>query len=300
MTVHHTPADMQHWALAQRAAGLRIGCVPTMGCLHEGHLSLVARAKSLADRTVLTLFVNPTQFGPNEDFNRYPRTVDRDLLLCRDAGVDAVFLPQPSEMYLPDHSIFVNEERLSRGLCGASRPGHFSGVCTVVAKLFNIVLPQVAVFGQKDYQQAAIIRRLVRDLNFPVEIVVAPTVRDTDGLAMSSRNRNLPPDERARALGLSAALRLAQDAFAAGETDVATVCRRMSDLMEKSFGLRVDYVSAVDSETLEPAARLHAGVVLAVAACCGNTRLIDNAELIDVVASDRIDRVVVSGLQHHR
>ena len=281
MTVHHTPADMQRWALEQRAAGLRIGCVPTMGCLHEGHLSLVARAKRLADRTVLTLFVNPTQFGPNEDFNRYPRTVDRDLQLCRDAGVDAVFLPQSSEMYLPDHSMVVNEDRISRGLCGASRPGHFSGVCTVVAKLFNIVLPQVAVFGQKDYQQVAIIRRLVRDLNFPVEIVVAPTVRENDGLAMSSRNRNLSPDERARALGLSAALRLAQDAFAVGETDAAAVCRRMSDLMEKSFALRVDYVSAVDGDTLEAAARLHAGVVLAVAAFCGNTRLIDNAILGD-------------------
>lgn len=283
MTVHPTPAEMQRWAQTERAGGLRIACVPTMGCLHEGHLSLVKQARLLADRTVLTLFVNPTQFGPNEDFNRYPRTVERDLQLCRDAGVDVVFLPQPAEMYLPTHSIYVDEDRLSRGLCGASRPGHFRGVCTVVAKLFNIVLPHVAVFGQKDYQQAAIIRRLARDLNFPVEIVVAPTVREADGLAMSSRNRNLSADERARALGLSAALRLAQDAFAAGETDAAAVCRRMSERMEKSFGLRVDYVSAVDGETLEPAARLRAGVVLAVAAYCGKTRLIDNAGLPDIV-----------------
>lgn len=276
MTVVQTPAELQTWALEQRAAGRRIGCVPTMGCLHAGHLSLVARARAASDRVVLTLFVNPAQFGPNEDFARYPRTAERDLALCREHGVDVVFMPWDGDMYLPDHSVYVVEERLGNGLCGAARPGHFRGVCTVVAKLFNLALPHVAVFGQKDYQQVAILQRLVRDLNFPVEIVVAPIVREADGLAMSSRNRNLAPDERRRALGLSRSLRLAQDAFAAGADDATAVCGRMRALLTEPFGLRVDYVSAVDGATLEPAARLAPGVVVAVAAFAGATRLIDN------------------------
>ena len=247
-----------------------------MGCLHDGHLSLMARARAVSDLVVLTLFVNPTQFGPNEDFTRYPRTAERDLELCRAHGVDVVFMPRNRDMYLPDHTTYVVEERLGAGLCGASRPGHFRGVCTVVAKLFNLALPHVAVFGQKDYQQVAIIQRMVRDLNFPVEIVVAPIVREPDGLAMSSRNRNLSPDERHRGLGLSRSLRLAQDAFAAGNTDAPSVCDRMRALLAEEFGLRVDYVSAVDGVTLEPMARLAPGVVVAVAAFAGATRLIDN------------------------
>jgi len=274
-----TPSDMQCWALEQRAGGCRIGCVPTMGCLHEGHLSLVKQAQARADQVVVTIFVNPTQFGPNEDFSRYPRTVERDLDLCRAAGVQAVFLPQAAALYPADHSVYVVEERLGGGLCGASRPGHFRGVCTIVAKLFNLTLPHVAVFGQKDFQQAAIIRRMVRDLNFPVEIVVAPTLREADGLAMSSRNRLLAADERNRALGLSRALHLAQEACAAGETDAAAICLRLRDTLTSQYGLRVDYVAAVDGDTLEPAATLRPGVVIALAAMAGNTRLIDNAVL---------------------
>ena len=279
MHILQTPSEMQNWALAQRAAGHRLGCVPTMGCLHEGHLSLVTQAQARADLVVLTIFVNPTQFGPQEDFSRYPRPLERDLELCRNAGVQAVFLPQPADMYAADHSIYVTEEQLGANLCGASRPGHFRGVCTVVAKLFNLTLPHVAVFGQKDYQQATIIRRMVRDLNFPVEIVVAPIVREADGLALSSRNRYLSAEERQHALGLSRALQLAQDACSAGETDAAAVCQRISDTLTRTYGLRVDYVAMVDGNTLQPAARLQPGVVLALAAFAGKTRLIDNAVL---------------------
>ena len=279
MNLLNTPSELQHWAQEQRAAGRRIGCVPTMGCLHEGHLSLVKEAQSRTDLVVVTIFVNPTQFGPHEDFNRYPRTVERDLELCRNAGVQAVFLPQPADMYAADHSVYVVEEQLGGNLCGASRPGHFRGVCTVVAKLFNLALPHVAVFGQKDYQQAAIIRRMVRDLNFPVEIVVAPIVREPDGLAMSSRNRYLSPEERQHALGLSRALQQAQAACTAGETDAAVLCRHLADMLTNQCGLRVDYISAVDSTTLQPTTRLEPGVVIALAAVAGKTRLIDNAVL---------------------
>jgi len=280
MNILATPADMQRWALEQRAAGHRIACVPTMGCLHEGHLSLVKRAQTLADQVVVSIFVNPTQFGPNEDFSRYPRTVERDLELCRAAGVQAVFLPQATDMYVADHSVYVIEERLGGGLCGAARPGHFRGVCTVVAKLFNLTLPHAAIFGQKDYQQAAIIRRMARDLNFPVEIVVAPIVREADGLALSSRNRFLSAEERQRALGLNRALRFAQEACTAGDTDAAALCRRLHVTLVDTDGLRVDYVAAVDGDTLEPAVRLQPGVVIALAAFAGKPRLIDNTMLV--------------------
>ena len=280
MRLIHTPADMQRWALEQRAAGHRIGCVPTMGCLHEGQLSLVKRAQTRADQVVVSIFVNPTQFGPNEDFSRYPRTVEQDLELCRAAGVQAVFLPQATDMYAADHSVYVIEERLGGGLCGAARPGHFRGVCTVVAKLFNLTLPHAAVFGQKDYQQATIIRRMARDLNFSVEIVVAPIVRETDGLALSSRNRFLSAEERQRALGLNRALRVAQEACTAGDTDAAALCQRLRVTLTDTDGLRVDYVAAVDGDTLAPAVRLQPGVVIALAAFAGKTRLIDNAILV--------------------
>jgi pantoate--beta-alanine ligase len=279
MLVIHAPEEMQRWAEAQRAAGRRIGCVPTMGCLHEGHLSLVREAQRRADAVVLTLFVNPAQFGPHEDFARYPRTVEQDLALCRAAGVAAVFLPEAGALYRPDHSVYVVEEQLGKTLCGASRPGHFRGVCTIVAKLFHLTLPHVAVFGQKDYQQAAILRRMVRDLHFPVEIVVAPIVREPDGLAMSSRNRYLSADDRRRALGLSRALRLAQEALDRGETDAAALCRRLAARLADEFSLRVDYVAAMDADTLEPVSQLAPGVVIALAAFAGPTRLIDNAAL---------------------
>ncbi len=278
MRVIEKPQEMQAWAAETKRAGKRLGLVPTMGFLHEGHLSLVRLARERCDVVAMSIFVNPTQFGPNEDFSRYPRAVARDLELCVGASVDVVFLPQPADMYAPDVSVAVEEERLSLGLCGASRPGHFRGVCTVVAKLFNIALPDMAVFGQKDYQQAAVIRRMVRDLNFPVELVVAPILRDPDGLAMSSRNTYLSAAERSMGLGLSQALALARDAAAAGEGDADAVRKRMRAHLEGK-GLRVDYVAVVDADTLEPVAELARGQVALVAAYAGKTRLIDNAML---------------------
>jgi pantoate--beta-alanine ligase len=279
MKVIKTASAMQAWALKQRRQGLRIGFVPTMGSLHAGHLSLVKIAGHESDVTVLSIFVNPTQFGSREDFSKYPRDEDRDLELCQTAGVDVVFMPPPEEIYAADASVQVVEGMLSRGLCGASRPGHFNGVCTVVAKLFNLVLPDLAVFGQKDYQQVAVIRRLVRDLNVPVRVVMAPILRDADGLALSSRNVYLSVDERRRGLGLSQALRLAQEALSAGEHDVAAVRDRMRVRMEAEYGLRVDYAEIVDGDTLQPVDTLRAGCVALVAAYAGKTRLIDNAIL---------------------
>ena len=278
MDIITTPAAMQTWSRRQAATGARVACVPTMGYLHEGHLSLIRRAREAADRVVLTLFVNPTQFGPREDFSVYPRAPERDHALCAAEGVDVVFQPTTADMYAPDASVAVVEESLSTVLCGASRPGHFRGVCTVVAKLFNCVLPHVAVFGQKDAQQAIIIRRMVRDLNFPVEIIVAPIIREADGLAMSSRNVRLSPAERRAALGLSRALSLAQAAFAQGERDSAAVRGWMERELTAS-GLRIDYVATVDGATLQPAATLAAGVLVALAAYAGETRLIDNCLL---------------------
>jgi len=279
MTVFNAPQDLQAWVQAQRAAGLRIGLVPTMGFLHDGHLSLIAEAKKRADVVVVSIFVNPVQFGPNEDFEKYPRNEERDLALCRGAGAAAVFLPTPASMYFPDASVYVVEERLGLGLCGARRPGHFRGVCTVVAKLFNLALPHVAVFGQKDYQQAAIIRRMARDLDFPIEIVVAPILREADGLAMSSRNVYLAGDERTRALGLSRALQVASEAVAAGPRAAESVRQLMREVLEK-HALKIDYVEIVDAGTLEPVTEEAArGNVALIAVYCGKTRLIDNRVL---------------------
>jgi pantoate--beta-alanine ligase len=271
--------EMQRWALARRAEGARVGLVPTMGFLHEGHVSLIAEARRRADAVVVSIFVNPVQFGPGEDFETYPRDEARDLAQCEAAGAAAVFLPQVAEMYAPDASVFVTEERLEKGLCGARRPGHFRGVCTVVAKLFNLVLPQVAVFGQKDFQQAAIIRRMVRDLNFPVEVVVAPIVREADGLAKSSRNVYLSPDERARAVGLSRALQAAADAVADGTPQPVEPLRQRMLAVLAACGLTVDYVELVDAGTLEPVTQARRGNVALVAVFCGKTRLIDNRVL---------------------
>lgn len=278
MEVIEKPAEMQAWAMKNKRAGKRVGLVPTMGCLHEGHVSLLQVAQKYCDVVALSLFVNPTQFGPNEDFDKYPRTVPRDLKLCREAGVAAVFLPQAADMYAPDASVAVAENSLSTMLCGAARPGHFNGVCTVVAKLFNIALPDVAVFGQKDYQQAAVIRRMVRDLNFPIEIVVAPIIREADGLALSSRNVYLSTAERQMGLGLSQALALARKAVAAGEDDVSAVVTRMHVHLQQK-GLRVDYAAIVEGESLVPATTLACGQVALVAAFAGRTRLIDNTVL---------------------
>lgn len=278
MLIFKTPAEMRQWSLAQKAEGKRMGLVPTMGCLHQGHLSLVAEAHKLADAVAVSIFVNPTQFGPNEDFAKYPRAEERDLDLCRQAGVDAVFLPQAAAMYATDASTRVTEERLSTSLCGARRPGHFSGVCTVVAKLFNIAQPDVAVFGQKDFQQVAVIRRMVRDLDFPVEIVTAPIMREADGLAMSSRNAYLSAAERQQAVGVSRALQSAAFALAHGTNDADELRHLMSADLEK-HGLRPDYTAIVDQNSLAPVSQARPGDVALVAAYCGKTRLIDNQTL---------------------
>ena len=279
MLIITSPADMQDWSRRQRAAGRVIGLVPTMGYLHEGHLSLVRLARSRADAVVVSLFVNPTQFGPKEDFSRYPRDLERDRALCEREGVEVLFMPGAAYMYPAGYSVFINEERLSTGLCGASRPGHFRGVCTVVAKLFNLVLPDLAVFGEKDAQQLRVIRRMVRDLNFPVTIVPGPIMREADGVAMSSRNVLLKPDERRQAVQLSRALARAAEAFAAGERSAA----RIKDLVRAELSAaplgRIDYVELVDDESLEPIDLLERPAVLALAVYFSATRLIDNTVL---------------------
>jgi pantoate--beta-alanine ligase len=275
MRVFRDPAAFQKWCRARRAAGRRIGLVPTMGYLHDGHLSLIETARrNKADEIVVSVFVNPVQFGPNEDYATYPRDEKADLAKCRAAGATAVFLPTPETMYLPGHSVYVDEEALSRGLCGGRRPGHFRGVCTVVAKLFLLSHAHFAVFGQKDYQQAQVIRRMVRDLNFDVTVLVAPIVREPSGLARSSRNAYLTPAQRAAAGVLSRSL-LALPAQTYPQPASRVVARISRDI-EKA-GLRVDYVACVDAGTLAPVKRVDRGVCVLVAAFAGTTRLIDNA-----------------------
>ena len=262
--VFRDPAKLQKWCRARKLAGAKIALVPTMGALHDGHMSLIRAAKKRgADEIVVSVFVNPVQFGPNEDYEKYPRDEKSDLAKCAAEGATAVFFPTPANMYLDRHSTYINEEDLSKGLCGARRPGHFRGVCTVVAKLFNLAHPDFAVFGQKDYQQAQVIKRMVRDLNFDLKIVVAPIVREPDGLARSSRNAYLSAEERKTALAISKSLKSFKT--------LASLRRSL----EKS-GLVVDYVECVDAETLEPRKTPKKGCCVLVAVYCGKTRLIDN------------------------
>ena len=273
MKTFSDPKKLQKWCRGLSLAGKRIALVPTMGYLNEGNLSLIEAAKRKgADEIVVSVFVNPVQFCPGEDYEKYPRDEKADLAKCRAAGATAVFFPTPANMYLDRHSVYVVEEDLSRGLCGARRPGHFRGVCTVVAKLFNIVHPDFAVFGQKDYQQAQVIRRMVRDLNFDLQVVVAPIVREPSGLARSSRNTYLSEDERARAVAISATL-------AAVKSGKVKTLAAAAKAIEKA-GLRVDYVECVDAETLEPRRSIGKGCCVLVAAYCGKTRLIDNCLIV--------------------
>jgi len=262
-----------------RAGGRRIGFVPTMGALHEGHLSLVRAARRENDFVVVSIFVNPTQFGPREDLEKYPRMPDADQRLAAEAGADVTFEPSVEEMYPDGFATHVVQEHLGNVLEGASRPGHFRGVCTVCTKLFNIVQPDAAYFGQKDYQQSVVIRRLVRDLDLPIDVRVMPTVREPDGLAMSSRNRYLDPEQRRQAVCLSRALRLAQQMFQRGERDAALVATAARAEIEKEPLARIDYIALVHPDTLEPVARVAADTVALVAARIGATRLIDNAKL---------------------
>ncbi|MCC7300065.1 MAG: pantoate--beta-alanine ligase [Verrucomicrobia bacterium] len=278
MKIINSPEEMQRTAQNIRRAGKTIGFVPTMGYLHAGHLSLVQTARTSADLVVASIFVNPAQFGPNEDLAAYPRDFERDEKLCRDAGVDILFYPTPGDMYLEEHSIWVDEESLSNVLCGASRPGHFRGVCTVVAKLLNIVLPDIMVLGEKDAQQLRILRRMVRDLNFPVKIIAAPTIRETDGLAMSSRNKYLTPAERLEAGCLFQSLEKARALFAAGERAAGNIKAAVRAAIEATSG-KVDYIELVDDETLRPVQTLEKPALLALAVKFSKARLIDNTVL---------------------
>lgn len=281
MNVINNIRQLRSWCTINK--GTRCVFVPTMGALHEGHAALIRAAREIAGpngNVAVSIFVNPLQFGPGEDLAKYPRTLIEDLSLCRDNGADMIFAPKAEELYPPDRSIALYETSLSQMLCGASRPGHFEGVCTVVAKLFNLVQCDDAVFGKKDYQQFAIIRRLVRDLDFNVVLHAIETVREADGLAMSSRNRYLSPEERAQAPAIRTALVAARDAWKNGERDPAALQRLITQTIQDKAPLsRIDYVSAVDATTLQPVTATTELVVIAVAVFFGTTRLIDNIEL---------------------
>ena len=276
MKIFHQPKELQEYALNCKRSGKRIALVPTMGFLHAGHASLIDIARQRGDEVIVSIFVNPTQFAPNEDLDKYPRDFENDCKLCEEHGATAVFAPAPEAMYAADRSIWVDETVLSKVLCGKSRPIHFRGVLTVVSKLFNLALPDVAVFGKKDAQQAIIIKRMVRDLDFPVEIVLGDLIRDTDNVAMSSRNRYLTEDERIRARSIS------QSVFAAEAKLKASGLRAVSEVISDAVkritdaGGVVDYVEVRDFDTLEEPSESSKGVLFAVAAVFGTTRLIDN------------------------
>ena len=286
MRIITSVAAMQRQALRWKRTGVRVGFVPTMGYLHAGHIDLVKEARRRVGAkgvVVVSIYVNPTQFAPTEDLSRYPRDFARDRRLCREAGVDAIYLPSDAEMYPGKaegrYSTYVVEERLSLGMEGVSRPTHFRGVTTVVAKLFNLVLPDVAVFGAKDWQQAAVVRRMVQDLNFPLELVVAPTTREADGLAMSSRNKYLSPSQRAEAVVLSRSLQAAAERVADKPAKASALRAWIERKIVAESGGRLDYVEFFDPETLEPVATVRPGTHMALAVFFGTTRLIDNARL---------------------
>jgi pantoate--beta-alanine ligase len=279
MHLLHSIADLRAW---RDTAPSPVVFVPTMGALHDGHLQLMRAARQLAGekgRVIVSIFVNPLQFGPNEDFSKYPRELEADAAKCDSVGVDAIFAPSADDMYPKDRSVAVLESKLSKVLCGSSRPGHFDGVCTVVLKLFNLVQANTAIFGKKDYQQLAIIRRMVRDLNVPIEIIGSETVRESDGLAMSSRNRYLSELERAQAPGIRRALLLAKSRFDSGESDAGTLREIYLDELRTHAPLgRVDFIECVDTASLERVEEMTRSGLMATAVFFGKTRLIDNLE----------------------
>jgi pantoate--beta-alanine ligase len=276
MRIIHEIAVMQSWSENQRCRAQRLVFVPTMGFLHEGHLSLVRDAKTRGDKVVVSVFVNPAQFSPDEDFATYPRDFERDRQLLDHEGIDVLFTPSVDEIYPEGYQTYIKVGKLSGTLCGAFRPGHFRGVATIVAKLFNIVRPHVAIFGRKDYQQLQIIRRLVRDLNLPIDILGHPTVREPDGLAMSSRNAYLDPQQRQAALCLSRALRMAGALVGQGERRAQVILETvMGELKEESLAC-LEYASLIDAESLQDVDQLQAPAVLALAVRIGKARLIDN------------------------
>jgi pantoate--beta-alanine ligase len=274
-----TVADVRETVAAARKAGRRIGFVPTMGALHAGHASLIRASRAETEFTVVSIFINPTQFGPTEDFSRYPRNLTADEELCGAVGTDLIFAPTAEEMYPPESRTVVQVTGLQDVLCGASRPGHFRGVATVVLKLFHIVQPDVAYFGQKDAQQALVIRRMVFDLNLPLAVRVQPTVREPDGLAMSSRNRYLDPGQRHHATALNRALKRAEALVAGGERSIVSLEKELADVLAATPGTRLDYARVVDAETLDTLATLDRPALAAVAVYFGPTRLIDNTFL---------------------
>ncbi|MCZ6571335.1 MAG: pantoate--beta-alanine ligase [Deltaproteobacteria bacterium] len=271
--------ELRGWAEQMRAEGRRIALVPTMGALHEGHLSLVRLAHARADRVVVSIFVNPTQFGPNEDLKHYPRDLASDLSRLRGNGVDVVFTPSVREMYPEGVATWVEVERLGEGMCGRHRPGHFRGVTTIVARLFNVARPHVAVFGEKDYQQLVVIRRMARDLLFDLEIVAGPTVREPDGLAMSSRNAYLTPEARQQARALNAALHEVRELVRSGELNTKRLVAAARNRIEKEPLAEIDYIEIRDAGSLEPLSRLDRRAVLGLAVRVAATRLIDNTIL---------------------
>ena len=286
MQIVSSVAAMQRLAKKWRQAGIKIGFVPTLGYLHDGHLSLVREARKRVGRSgkvVVSIYVNPTQFAPTEDLAKYPRDLKRDLKMCRAEGADLVFTPGDAEIYPGraegEYSTYVVEEKLSRSMEGAARPTHFRGVATVVAKLFNLVLPDVAVFGQKDFQQAAVIQRMVSDLNFPVQIIVAPTLRERDGLAMSSRNKYLDAEQRSQAVILFHALQAARAAVKKKSVSAVKLKKDLQEFITAAPLGRLDYVEFFDPETLEPVAQVKPGTQMALAVYFGKTRLIDNGRL---------------------
>lgn len=279
MKIFENSQQMQAWSLATKNRGEKIAFVPTMGALHEGHVSLLKAGKKMGDKLVLSLFVNPLQFGLNEDFHAYPRDRENDLTVAKTCGVDAVFIPTNIEMAPKGFQTSVEVEELAKPLCGLSRPGHFRGVATVVLKLFNIVQPDAALFGEKDYQQLKIIQRLGQDLSLPIEIIPMPTVREDDGLAMSSRNKYLTKEERQAALAISLSLAQAQALVDQRCKDAATVIQMVKATLEETKKIRVDYVSICDPETLKEVQTIKKPVLLALACFIGSTRLIDNAIL---------------------
>jgi pantoate--beta-alanine ligase len=283
MQIATTIAEIRKYVAQARAAGKTIGFVPTMGALHAGHGSLIEAAARRCDCVVVSIFVNPTQFGPGEDFEKYPRPFEKDALLCERCGGHAIFAPSADEMYPRKNLTWVTVDKLTEPLCGQSRPGHFRGVTTVCTKLFNIVGADVAFFGQKDAQQATVIRRMAADLNMPLEIVVCPTLREPDGFAMSSRNQYLSPQERSQAPVIYRALQRCAELIATGQQNAARIIEEMGKTLGQVPALRIEYVSIVDAESLEPCDPVRGRVLVAVAGRLGSTRLIDNI-MVDTTA----------------
>ncbi len=277
MRIVERPSEIRRWSLEQKCAGKTIGFVPTMGALHEGHASLMRAAAAENDVSVASIYVNPAQFAPNEDLDKYPRTFEADCELAEKLGQNVVYAPRNEDMYQEGYATYVDVERLTKGLCGASRPAHFRGVTTIVAKLLNAVLPDKAYFGQKDAQQCAVIKRMARDLDMGVEIVEMPIIREPDGLAMSSRNVHLNAEQRQRALCLSKSLFQAMDALESGERDVGRI---VSIVREGMSAVDIDYVEVVDAYEITPLERIAGVVLLAVAARLGDVRLIDNIKFV--------------------